>query len=142
MLGSGCRAIPLGKSNVKREKMNLGNRLRSRTLTYLPAKGTRLFASLGQRFSCFRAAMSANTPRMRGQERVLTPSQEGRRGLAAACDGRWRQTGNSDFPFGSGLREHLRVTSQQKQLYRQVQTPYIHLTSLWDISIAKGTQPR
>lgn len=50
------------------------------------------------------------------------PLQEGRRGLAAACDGCWRQAGNFDFPFGSGLIEHLRVTSQQKQLDRQVHT--------------------
>lgn len=46
----------------------------------------------------------------------LHPPQEGRREQAAACDRRWRQTGNSNFPFGSGLIEHLRVTSQQKQL--------------------------
>ena len=71
-LGSGCRAIPLGKSNTKGEKVNLGNRSRSRTLARLPAKGTRLRANLGRGFGHFRAARSANTPRTRGQKRVLT----------------------------------------------------------------------
>lgn len=50
-----------------------------------------------------------------GQEGVLTPPA----GSGSCLRHCWCQTGNSSFPFGSGLTE---VTSQQKQLHSQGQT--------------------
>lgn len=66
---------------------------------------------------------------------------EGRRELAAACDGCWCQTGNSSFPSGSGLIENLKVTSQQKQLYRQVQTHHSCVISLRALASQQEPSP-